>query len=167
MKGILHGERDPGGFRPRILPPVWAGLVGFVMLVGARWLELADVAQLPADVASALRWPGIAVLVAGTSLSAWAAWGFATVDTPIEPGRVSTTLLVGGPYRFTRNPIYLGMAVGLVGWSLFLEQPLALLGSAAFVAIIDRRIIRHEERMLAERFGDEYAALRLRVRRWI
>jgi protein-S-isoprenylcysteine O-methyltransferase Ste14 len=171
MSGIIenspHGERDPGGFRPRILPPVWAGIIGFAMLIVDRTLELQDAVQLSANVAAALRWPGIAVLVAGTGLSAWAAWGFAAASTPIEPGRVSTTLLVGGPYRFSRNPIYLGMAIGLVGWAMFLAQPVVLLGPATFVVIITRRIVRHEERMLAERFGHEYATLCDRVGRWI
>jgi protein-S-isoprenylcysteine O-methyltransferase Ste14 len=165
----MHGERDPGGFRPRILPPVWAAIAAGAMWLLAAWARERDLAQLPgiemASGASAAL--GIAVLVAGVAWSAWAAWGFAAGGTPIEPGRVSTELLVRGPFRVSRNPIYLGMAVSLVGWTIWLAQPLALLGVAAFVLVLRWRIIGHEERMLTDRFGDEYLAYRSRVRRWL
>src|SRR5690606_13342022 len=86
------------------------------------------------------------------ALSAWAALWFSREGTPIEPGFVSDALITSGPYRFSRNPIYLGMVVSLVAWALWLGQPLALLGPVMFALIIQQRIIRHEERMLAERF---------------
>jgi protein-S-isoprenylcysteine O-methyltransferase Ste14 len=154
-------------FHPRILPPMWAGFVALAMFVAQRRLILADTLQMPTDDAQVIRTVGIAVLFAGTLLSTIAAWGFAAASTPIEPGRVSSSLLTSGPYRFGRNPIYLGMTIGLIGWAGYLQQPVTLLGAAAFVVIIRVRFIPHEERMLLERFGDEYAAYRARVRRWI
>lgn len=150
-----------------MLPPMWAALVALAMFVAQRRLLMADALQLSTEHADLLRWIGIAILIAGTALSTWAAWGFATAHTPIEPGRVSSTLLTRGPYRFSRNPIYAGMTLALVGWAGYLQQPATLLGAASFVVIIHVRFIRHEERMLHERFGDEYAAYRRQVRRWI
>lgn len=167
MSDALHGERDPGGFRPRVLPPVWAALFALGVVALGRWLGAVDIAQVDAGMRDVLGWIGIVVVVAGSALSAWAAWGFSGARTPIEPGRVSTSLLVGGPYRISRNPIYLGMATALAGLALFLGQPGAIVLVPVFCAVLQWRIIRHEERMLGERFGAEYAAYRERVRRWL
>lgn len=166
VRDSLHGERDPGGYRPRVYPPVWAALFAGGMWLLARWCEDADVLQQLAG-SGALERGGIVVMVAAVAFSGWAAWGFSGAGTPIEPGRVSTALLTGGPYRFTRNPIYLGMAMSLVGWAMWLTQPLALAGVLGFVVVIRWRVISHEERMLRERFGEEYAAYCGRVRRWL
>lgn len=162
-RNLLHGERDPGGFRPRILPPVWAGIVGAGMLVAARMTSDAPLAPIERWTA----WCGIVLLILGSMLSTWSASEFVQTDTPIEPGRVSTALLATGPYRFSRNPIYLGMAIGLIGWAMFLRAPVTLIGPALFTMIIRWRFIRHEERMLTEQFGDAYVEYRARVRRWM
>lgn len=110
---------------------------------------------------------GGALVAAGCLLALWTAALFVRRRTSIEPGRVSTTLLTRGPFRFTRNPIYLGMALTLLGGGMWLGQISALWAAPAFVAVISRRFIRHEERMLLERFGDAYAAYCRRVRRWL
>lgn len=149
---------------PRILPPVWAALVAAVMFVVARWLGNLDLIGRFGDVAP---WIGVALLVLGPLLTGWAAWQFSGAGTPIEPGRTPTALVTGGPYRFSRNPIYLGMAIALAGWALWLRQPVTLLGPLAFVAIVDRRFVQPEQAVLAEEFGDEFTTWRSRVRRWV
>jgi protein-S-isoprenylcysteine O-methyltransferase Ste14 len=167
MGSIRHGERDPGGFRPRVLPPVWAAITAVAMVGAGRWLEARELAQVSQQAADAMPWPGVAVLLAGVALTTWSAWHFVTAETPIEPGRVSTELLTGGPYAFSRNPIYVGMAIGLIGFAMFLGQPATIALVPVFLGVLQWRIIRHEERMLTERFGDEYAAYCARVRRWL
>lgn len=75
--------------------------------------------------------------------------------------------MVGGVYRATRNPMYVGLALLLLAWTVYLGAPLALLGVAAFVAYITRFQIVPEERVLAQKFGPEFGAYRSRVRRWL
>lgn len=149
---------------PRILPPVWAALIAALMYLGDRWRTNLD---LTGSVGELAGWAGLALLLLGPALTAWAAWQFTGVGTPIEPGRTPTALVTSGPFRASRNPIYLGMATALVGWALWLREPVALLGPLAFVAIVDRRFVQAEQAVLAERFGDEYEAWRSRVRRWL
>ena len=83
----------------------------------------------------------------------------------LEPERASS-LVVEGVYGRTRNPMYLGLALTLVGWAVYLAAPWALIGPALFVALITRIQIVPEERALSEKFGSEFAAYRQAVRRW-
>ena len=89
-----------------------------------------------------------------------------TTVNPLHPEKASA-LVSTGIYRFTRNPMYLGMALVLVGWAAFLCSPWALLGPVALMAYLTRYQIIPEERILSEKFGAEYAAYRSRVRRWL
>ncbi|MGD9904567.1 MAG: isoprenylcysteine carboxylmethyltransferase family protein [Vicinamibacterales bacterium] len=89
-----------------------------------------------------------------------------TTVNPLDPARASA-LVTGGVYRVTRNPMYLGMALLLTAFAVTLAAVLPLAGLAVFVAFITRFQIRPEERVLAARFGDEYATYAARVRRWL
>ncbi|MEZ5645103.1 MAG: isoprenylcysteine carboxylmethyltransferase family protein [Burkholderiaceae bacterium] len=89
-----------------------------------------------------------------------------TTVNPLRPER-ATALVTDGIYRFTRNPMYVGMCCVLLAWALYLWSPQALLGPAVFVAWITRFQIVPEERVLEQVFGDEFRAYRARVRRWI
>lgn len=88
-----------------------------------------------------------------------------TTVNPLHPER-STQLVTTGPYRWTRNPMYLGQALLLLGWALWLGQPLALACVAAYALWIDRLQIPAEEHALRSRFGADYSAYLDRVRRW-
>ncbi len=85
---------------------------------------------------------------------------------PIKPGAASS-LVSSGVYRFTRNPMYLGLSVTLLGWAVFLSNWLALLAVPVFVLYINRFQIDPEERVLSSLFGAEYAAYKEKVRRWL
>jgi protein-S-isoprenylcysteine O-methyltransferase Ste14 len=87
--------------------------------------------------------------------------------TPLKPFTPSTALVVDGPYRFTRNPMYLGLATTLVGVALALEALTPFIVVPVFVAIITMQFIVPEEAMLTDRFGDDYGDFRRRVRRWL
>lgn len=84
----------------------------------------------------------------------------------MTPGGASS-LVQGGIYRFTRNPMYLGFLLVLGGWAVLLANGLAFVGPLAFVAYLNRFQIGPEERALAGLFGPEYAKYRARVRRWV
>lgn len=89
-----------------------------------------------------------------------------TTVNPLNP-EAATALVIVGVYRYTRNPMYVGLATMLVGWAVYLAAPLALLGPPIFVLFIARFQIVPEERALAEKFGREFADYRKKVRRWL
>jgi protein-S-isoprenylcysteine O-methyltransferase Ste14 len=108
------------------------------------------------------------VLVA---LSAWLfAWSFiwfARQKTTIIPNRPARALVLDGPFRFTRNPLYLAMALLTLGAGLWLNTWWVLLLLLPAVALVDRFVIAREEAYLRRRFGAEYDLYTARVRRWL
>ena len=84
---------------------------------------------------------------------------------PRAPER-SSRLVTGGVYRFSRNPMYLALALFLLAWALWLGNGAALVWPALFAAYLTRFQIVPEERALAAKFGQEYAQYCRRVRRW-
>ena len=116
------------------------------------------------------RWTvSLALATAGLSLALLGMLAFrrsrTTVD-PTRPGRAST-FVSDGVYRFTRNPMYLGMALVLAAWATFLASPWAFAGPVSWVAYMNRYQVGPEERILAELFGDRYARYLATVRRWL
>lgn len=89
-----------------------------------------------------------------------------TTPDPRHPERAAV-LVTDGIYKYTRNPMYLGMATALLAWTVWLSNAAALAGVAAFLAYIQRFQIIPEERALAARFGAEYEAYRNSVPRWL
>jgi protein-S-isoprenylcysteine O-methyltransferase Ste14 len=79
----------------------------------------------------------------------------------------ASSLVSNSVYRFTRNPMYLGLLLTLLAWAAFLSNPLAVLWVPVFVLYINRFQITPDERVLSSLFGAEYAAYRNRVRRWL
>jgi protein-S-isoprenylcysteine O-methyltransferase Ste14 len=92
---------------------------------------------------------------------------FRRARTTLIPNRPATRLATGGPYRLTRNPMYVSLAALYLGVALFANSwwPVALL--PLVLLVVDRAVIAREERYLAAAFPDEYAAYRARVRRWL
>lgn len=110
---------------------------------------------------------GIALLGAAVCLAGVVAFRAArtTVD-PMHPSAASS-LVQGGIYRVTRNPMYLGFLLALLGWALYIATIAALLVLPVFVAYLTVFQIRPEERALRARFGPVFDAYTARVRRWI
>ena len=93
---------------------------------------------------------------------AYAADGFARVT-----GKVGAALVTTGPYRLSRNPGYLGMALGYAGIAILFGALWALVPLVPTLVLIDRGVIRREERHLERRFGEQYSRYRAQTRRWI
>ena len=147
----------------KIPPPIVAILLGTVMWGIARLFPPIHFEQvLRIAVALALVVLGIAVGLAGAIAFRRAK----TTTNPLKPGAASS-LVTGGVYRFTRNPMYLGVAIVLVGWAAYLAAPVALLGPAIFVLFITRFQIIPEELALTEIFGQQFIAYKSAVRRWL
>jgi protein-S-isoprenylcysteine O-methyltransferase Ste14 len=145
----------------RILPPARLAIMLVVMFVLHLWVPLVTFRNLVLIVSGNL------LLLFGLFMTASAAGAFKRAGTPVVPFERSTRLVVDGWYRFTRNPMYLGMALILFGAGIALGSLGALLPTAAFVASIQSHFVEDEETLLTETFGDEYRAYQSRVRRWI
>jgi len=100
-----------------------------------------------------------------TMMRAW--WLFRQADTAICPTARTAQLVTLGIYRFTRNPMYLGMVAMLAGLALAVGSLPFYAAAVIYLLIIDRAFCRYEERKLELGFGDDYLAYRKRVRRWI
>ncbi len=113
----------------------------------------------------------IAALVAGlgAGLVLVAGMWFRRAGTTVNPTRpqATTSVVNSGIYRISRNPMYLGFLLALVGWAVFLAHALPFLFLPAYVGYMNRFQIAAEERMLAEKFGRDYEAYRRSVRRWL
>ena len=114
---------------------------------------------------------GLALLaaVAGAIIMALGVVSFRRADTTVNPmkPRTASSLVVSGIYNLTRNPMYLGFFLILIGWAIFLSHALSVLLLPAFVWYMNRFQIEPEERALASLFGEAFEAYRTRVRRWL
>ena len=147
---------------PKVLvPPVWFLLAGCAMVV------LHHTAPGMRLVPQALGWLGLVPVAIGVTLALSGARLFRRAATPIEPWETPSALVAAGPYRFTRNPMYLGLALSLLGLAIWLGTLTPFLVVPLFAWVITVRFIRREEQRLETRFGDQYRAYKARVRRWI
>jgi protein-S-isoprenylcysteine O-methyltransferase Ste14 len=127
-----------------------------------------------------LLWPGtrlhwhspyqivpLALLASGLGLAFWGSAHFSRAGTNIDTFREPGLLVTDGPFRFSRNPMYLGMVIALWGVAKLLGTASPLLVLLAFAVIVDRWYIVFEERWMKEKFGDAYAKYQARTRRWL
>ena len=150
---------DRSGVR---VPPPLVYLAGFLVGLG---LEIAfPVDGLPLGLALAGAVVGIGLFVA---LDSSAMQRFRRAGTNVIPFRPTTAIVTSGPYRFTRNPMYVGMACLYAGLALAFGVIWALAILPAVLLFIDRQVIAREERYLEGKFGEEYLAYKRRVRRWV
>lgn len=147
----------------KIPPPIVALLV-----LAAMWLLSMALPHLevPSQVRVAI---AVCIAIAGLGVSSAGALAFRRAKTTVNPlhPEKATALVTSGVYRITRNPMYVGLLLGLLAWAVLLSSPLSLAGPVAFIAYINRFQIEAEERALLAKFGPEYESYRSRVRRWV
>jgi protein-S-isoprenylcysteine O-methyltransferase Ste14 len=145
-----------------IRPPLaWA----LAVLAGLMldWLE--PLPFLPGDLPAG--WLGALLFVLALALAIWALDTITRAGSNVPTNRPTTTIVESGPYRFTRNPIYLGMFGGLLGLAIAFDNLWLLLMLVPFALVIRYGVVAREEAYLERRFGDVYRGYRLRVRRWL
>jgi protein-S-isoprenylcysteine O-methyltransferase Ste14 len=145
-----------------IRPPLaWA--IALVAGFGLDWF--VPLPFLPDD------WPagllGAVVFVLALVLAIWAIDTMTRAGTNVPTNRPTTTIVEGGPYRFTRNPIYMGMFGGLIGLGIAFDNPWLLAMLMPFALVIRYGVVAREEAYLERMFGDAYRGYRRRVRRWL
>jgi protein-S-isoprenylcysteine O-methyltransferase Ste14 len=145
----------------RILPPV------YLLLALTAMTALHCFAPLLRLIAPPWSLAGLPFIAAGVTIAAAAAFSFRRAGTPVIPFEPSTALVTAGLYRFTRNPMYLGMVSVLIGAALLFGSLGAWLPVPAFILIIRNNFILGEERFLEEIFGQQYRDYKSRVGRWL
>jgi protein-S-isoprenylcysteine O-methyltransferase Ste14 len=142
-----------------------AGLLALAMWLSVRIWPGGTWAPAPALRATL----ALTLVAAGALIAAAGVLAFRRARTTVDP-RVpqhSSALVVAGIYRLTRNPMYVGFALALAGWALWLAHPVAAFGPLLFVLWIDRLQIAPEERALRGRFGSSFDDYCGRTRRWL
>lgn len=147
----------------KIPPPVY-----LLTFAGLMWLVDYFV-PWGAVIASPWNNVGIGLVVAAILLDIVSLGLFFKAHTTFNPIKPENTreLVTGGSYRFTRNPMYLGMVVILIGWGLWLGSVLPFLLIPVFMVVLTYQQILPEERILAEKFGESYLKYKRNVRRWL
>jgi protein-S-isoprenylcysteine O-methyltransferase Ste14 len=147
--------------RPPFIPPFW--LVVSVLAMFA----LDHIEGTTRIVSADLGWVGWFLIGGGLTVAICVEVIFTRRGTTIMPFREASVLVKDGPFRYSRNPIYCGMATALIGFGLLMGTAVPFVVIPIFVLIIDIYFIRAEEAVLETAFGAEYLAYKARVRRWI
>ena len=140
------------------LPPIWAAFVAVLAIMAARFVPLLSF--------GAPRWLAGLLLLGGLGLILWSSYFFWKKKTSIEPHHTPSALIIEGPFRISRNPIYLGMSLGVFGVAIWAGSLASLVIAALFPVIINARFIRSEEAALRAQFGDEAEAYLAQTGRW-
>lgn len=144
----------------RIYPPV----------IAAFWLLVAYAVERVYGVGVVSRnygvW-GLAAIAFGLWLLLWAQRQFRKNGTTVNPYETPKTLITTGPYSYTRNPMYLGLTLVLLGIAIKLGTAAYFLAPPAFLITIDRLFVPMEERKLEKLFRKKYLTYKSRVRRWV
>jgi protein-S-isoprenylcysteine O-methyltransferase Ste14 len=144
----------------RIAPPVLMLIHIIAAFLLTWWLPL------PFAFPEILVWIGYFLVIVGLALPVSAAGQFMKARTTLDPHGSVSQIVTGGPYRFSRNPIYLGFLFFLVGFPFIFRTYWGLILSPVFIAMMNMLVIRYEEIYLQKKFGDVYTRYKSGVRRW-
>jgi protein-S-isoprenylcysteine O-methyltransferase Ste14 len=152
---------DALGADVRVLPPLL-----YVVPLLVLWL-VHQVVPLTIPGRPAIMWAGWLLALAGVGTSGWGVRTFRRHHTTVIPHHAVSTIVTTGPYRFSRNPMYVGMTVVYVGASLLIASWWPLFALPLIVVAVNRLVIAREETYLRRRFGAAYEDFCARVRRWL
>lgn len=145
----------------KILPPTY---FFFCLIIAIALHFLLPIKQI---INSPYNWLGFLFLIIGGVLNIWADQIFKKSQTTIKPSEKPTTFIQTGPYKFSRNPMYLGVSSLLLGIGFILGSVTSFVGFILFIILIEVIFIPEEEKNLQAQFGEEYEAYKQKVRRWI
>jgi len=145
-----------------IAPPPLLYLAG--LAVGFGLAALLPAASVPGPVC----WPvGGLLAIAGIGLARWFFGALGRARTPVDPYQPTTALVTTGPYRLSRNPAYVALALGYAGTAILAGTLWPFVSLVPALMLIDRGVIAREERYLERRFGDDYRRYKAQTRRWL
>src|SRR5919112_3665134 len=155
---MADGQDDPGGWGP---PPLTYLLT---LLLGLVLDSRLHVPFLPRGAARVLGWP---LVGGGMALATWFVRTMRSADTTLDVDKPVSSLVQDGPFRYSRNPGYLSLAMLYAGIAILRNALWAILLLPLVLYVIQREVIEREERYLQRTFGEEYLAYKRRVRRWV
>ena len=157
---------DSRSDHPGVIAPPPLIYFGFLLL---GWVLDEQVLHLafPFELTMTVKVIAVVLIVAGMGLEAWSGGLFKKVGTNVVPWSPSTALVFDGPYRFSRNPMYVGFTLVYLGLALGLQSPSAVILLIPCLALMTWGVILREERYLEARFGKPYLDYKGRVRRWL
>lgn len=158
-------EKDvPGVIAPPPLIYLGGLVLGLLVDYGVGGPSLGALSGVPAEWRYVL---GAALVVLGVLLAFLAAKRFRDAGTEVIPYRPSTALVTSGAFRFTRNPMYVGMTCAYLGLALLADSIIGLLFLLPVLAVMTYGVILREEHYLEVKFGEAYRDYKRKVRRWI
>ena len=158
---MVEKQKDHADIHINVHPPVVA-----LIHIGAAYL-LGWFVPLPIPVPTVFRIFGFVLVIIGFLLGIGAFIEFRRARTTLDPHGSVSSLVSSGVYRFTRNPIYLGFLLMLIGIPLNVASYWGVLLSPIFIVLLNRLVIEREEAYLEKKFKDQYIAYKSRVRRWV
>jgi len=147
--------------KPKIKPPYIA-----IILLLLSWLLDYLFPQFRL-ISGKYKYIGILILILGLSITFYSFYLFKKNKTSIVPGQNPTFAVMEGPYKFTRNPMYLGVAIGLFGAAVYFGNLLSFLSPIIFFIVINYYFVPFEEKLMEDIFGKRYLDYKKKVRRWI
>jgi protein-S-isoprenylcysteine O-methyltransferase Ste14 len=159
IEGVPKGYADTPGV---IAPPP---LIYAVPLAAGWYIDRTN--PFPMMPAHYAKWIGVAAIALGIALMVFAGVQFWRKHTSVIPYSPTTAIIQSGPFRISRNPIYLADTVFYVGVAILLNTGWPLLLLPLVLLVMHRGVILREERYLEQKFGDEYIDYKMRVRRWL
>jgi protein-S-isoprenylcysteine O-methyltransferase Ste14 len=139
---------------------IYLGTLVVGLLLGRRF----QISFLPRGTARLLGWP---LVGGGVLLLGWFEWAMRQADTPASPYKPVSRIATEGPFRYTRNPGYLSMAMIYAGIASLANVLWVILLLPVALLVIQRGVIAREERYLERKFGEEYLSYKAQVRRWV
>ena len=163
---IRHKENGRGKFLRILiaLPVPWVFVLAYLAGVGLQLMAFGRGAWSRAKLIGIA---GTVLFALGAALAAWAWLIFHKSRTTRVPGESSSTLVTWGPYRVTRNPMYVGLAIAYLGEAGILKQVAPVAFLPLVIAYLNWIVIPLEEVRLRQVFGDRYQQYRSKVRRWL
>jgi protein-S-isoprenylcysteine O-methyltransferase Ste14 len=146
------------------VPVPWVFILSYLLGVALESVHRSPISQITARMSTV---SGGVPFVVGAVIAGWSLLIFSKAGTTTVPGQSSVKLVTWGPYRFTRNPMYLGLTFAYLGEAALLKQVWPVLLLPFTLAYLNWTVIPVEETKLGDAFKDEYAEYRQRVRRWI
>jgi len=152
---------DPHGPNVRVHPPI---IFAISILAG---IGLNNIWPLAMPLGVHGRFYGGMIIFVAMLLAAWSLFRFHRASTDVRPDKPDQALITSGPYRFTRNPLYIVLSLAQLTAAVWLDNPWILLLLPVSVIVITRYAITREERYLEKLFGQSYLDYKRRVRRWL